>query len=250
MSTPIDRSKFPEAALVFEKIVEARRSVRLFEADPVPADVIEHSLDMALAAPNSSNLQPWEVQWVKTREIKAELVKACMSQAAAATAAELIVCIARTDTWRANCADMVEQMIAHEKQGVRVPKAAKHYYESLVPIMYAQGPLNLRGFMRRVLFFFMGLSKPVSRGPLSEGQMRVWAMKSTALACENFMLAISAHGYDTCPMEGFDSCRVNRLLDLPSSASVAMIIAVGKRRPNGVTLPRIRRDRSHFIHIR
>ncbi len=250
MPTQIDRSHFPESALVFEKIVESRRSVRLFESEPVPESVIQHSLDMALAAPNSSNLQPWEFQWVKTPELKAELVKACMSQAAAATAADLVVCIARTNTWRENCADMIAQMDAQEAKGVRIPKAAKHYYEKLVPLMYSQGLFGISGFLKRLLSSFMGMRKPVPREPSSLADMRVWAVKSTALACENFMLAISSHGYDTCPMEGFDSHLVRKILDLPSDATVPMIIAVGRRRANGVTLPRIRRDRSNFIRIR
>lgn len=250
MTTPIDRKNFSEAALSFEKIVESRRSVRLFENDPVPAAVIEHSLDMALAAPNSSNLQPWEFHWVKTPELKAEIVKACMSQAAAATAAELVVCIARTNTWRESCAHMVAQLAAFEKSGTRIPKAAKQYYEKIVPVMYAHGIFGISGLLKRVLFFFIGLRKPISRGPLNSADMKVWAVKSTALACENFMLAVSAHGYDTCPMEGFDSHRLRKILNLPSDASVPMIIAVGKRRVNGVTLPRIRRDRSNFIIMR
>lgn len=250
MQTQTDRSKFSESALVFEKIVENRRSVRLFENEPVPAAVIQHSLDMALAAPNSSNLQPWEFQWVRTPEIKSDLVKACMSQAAAATAAELVVCIARTGTWRENCADMVAQLAIQESKGVRIPKAAKHYYEKLVPVMYSQGFFGVSGFIKRIIAFFIGLQKPISREPSSHADMKVWAVKSTALACENFMLAITAHGYDTCPMEGFDSRRVRKLLSLPSDATVPMIIAVGKRRPNGVTLPRIRGERSKFVTVR
>lgn len=247
---PSDRSKFSESALVFEKIVENRRSVRLFESEPVPPSIIQHSLDMALAAPNSSNLQPWEFQWVRTPELKAELVKACMSQAAAATAAELVVCIARTATWRDNCADMVAQLNAEEQKGTRIPPAAKNYYEKLVPLMYSQGLFGISGFLKRILVFFIGLRRPISREPSSIADMKVWAVKSTALACENFMLAITAHGYDTCPMEGFDSRRVRKILSLPTDATVPMIIAVGKRRPNGVTLPRIRGERSKFIILR
>ncbi len=247
MSNP---SNFSETALTFEKIVESRRSVRLFEADPVPEAVIQHSLDMALAAPNSSNLQPWEFQWVKTPELKAELVKACFSQAAAATAAELVVCIAHTNTWRESATDMIRQLYAHEKSGTRIPKAAKTYYEKLVPKIYAQGPFGVLGFFKRIAAFIIGLRAPISREPLSLADMKVWAVKSTSLACENFMLAVSAHGFDTCAMEGFDSRRVHKILSLPGDASVPMIIAVGKRRPNGVTLPRIRRDRSNFIKIR
>ncbi|MDR3606374.1 MAG: nitroreductase family protein [Oligoflexia bacterium] len=238
------------AAAIFEQIVTSRRSVRIFDGSPVPESVIEKSLDMALSAPNSSNLQPWEFHWVKTPELKVELVKACLSQAAAATASEFIVCLARTATWERARVDVLNQLEKHEKAGVRIPRAAFEYYRKLVPLMYAQGPFGLRGLLKRILFFWTGLSKPTPREPVSRHDMEVWATKSTALACENFMLAIRAYGYDTCPMEGFDSVRVRRLLDIPSDALIPMIISVGKRGPKGVTLPVIRADRSLFVKIR
>ena len=40
--------------------------------------------------------------------------------------------------------------------------------------------------------------------------MKVWSQKTTALACQNFMLSMRAYGYDTCPMEGLDSTRVKK----------------------------------------
>jgi nitroreductase len=77
--------------------------------------------------------------------------------------------------------------------------------------------------------------------------MQLWAVKSTALACENFMLAIRAQDFDTCPMEGFDKKRVHALLTLPGDAVITMVIGVGRRGPKGVTLPRMRGDRKRFV---
>lgn len=53
-------------------------------------------------------------------------------------------------------------------------------------------------------------------------------MKSAALAAENFVLAVTAEGFDTCMMEGFDEPRVRRLLGLARHYRVAMVIAIGK----------------------
>jgi nitroreductase len=50
----------------FEKLINSRRSVRVFEEDTkIPDDIVHKCLDAALQAPNSSNLQPWEFYWVK-----------------------------------------------------------------------------------------------------------------------------------------------------------------------------------------
>lgn len=230
-----------------KEVIESRRSIRLFERTPIPENVIQEALDLALLAPNSSNLQPWEFYWVKNPEKKHELVRACFSQAAAATAAELIVCVARTDTWKKHCQFMKDQLEEVQRNGSRVPKAASVYYDKTAPFMYSQGLFNLLGIVKRVFFFFAGFIKPVPREPFSQRDMVLWATKTTALACENFMLALRALGYDSCPMEGMDSKRVRRILNLPKKATVPMVIACGKRRPEGVTLPRIRGPRAWFV---
>ncbi|MGB4342810.1 MAG: nitroreductase family protein, partial [Moraxellaceae bacterium] len=44
----------------FRQVVTSRRSVRKFTATPVPRAVVDDCLDMAMLAPCSSGLQPWE----------------------------------------------------------------------------------------------------------------------------------------------------------------------------------------------
>ena len=56
--------------------------------------------------------------------------------------------------------------------------------------------------------------------------MKIWAHKTTALACENFMLAMRAAGYDTCPMEGMDSKRVKKILGLKQKEYITMVIVL------------------------
>ena len=73
----------------FEKVVRSRRSVRVYTDEPIPESVMRQCISLALLAPNSSNLQPWEFHWVRTPEKKAELVRLCLGQPAAATAPEL-----------------------------------------------------------------------------------------------------------------------------------------------------------------
>jgi nitroreductase len=143
---------------------------------------------------------------------------------------------------------MKDQLAAAAAQGVRIPRAANIYYEKIAPMMYTLGFLGLFGILKKVFFFFMGFVKPVPREPFSKAAMTTWATKTTALACQNFMLAMRAAGFDTCPMEGMDSRRVKKLLQLPSDATVAMVIACGKRKPEGVTLPQIRGPRNWFIN--
>lgn len=234
-------------AASFEQVVRTRRSVRLFTSEPIAEATIQLCLDLALQAPNSSNLQPWEFHWVRSPEKKRLLVQACMGQPAASTAAELVVCVARTRTWNRNRLKMVEHLQALATSGVRVPHSATQYYARDTRLMYAQGPLGLWGLLKRGYMWVRGWTAPVMRGPFSEGQMRLWAVKSTALACENFMLALRAHGYDSCPMEGADSSRIRTLLQLPSDAEVVMTIGCGRRAAKGIYSPQKRFGKELFV---
>jgi nitroreductase len=61
------------------------------------------------------------------------------------------------------------------------------------------------------------------------------------------MLAITAQGYSTCPMEGFDERRVKKILRLGGSSTIVMVISVGKEDPAGIYGARIRLDPSLFL---
>ena len=67
-----------------------------------------------------------------------------------------------------------------------------------------------------------------------------WVDKSVALAAAQFMLAIKAAGFDSCPMEGLVPDKVRALLGLPSEATVTMAISVGQGIPEGLYGPRLR----------
>lgn len=226
----------------FRKVVMSRRSVRRFDDTPIPDAVLQDCLDMALLAPNSSNLQPWEFHVIKTPALKKELAVACLNQNAARTAQELVVIVARLETWKEHC-DMMLDNWPEET----VPKVVQSYYGRLAKVYYNQGPLNILGIGKRALAAVTGLKRAVPRGPFTHADMKVWAAKTVALGAENFMLAMRAHGFDTCPMEGFDAHRVNRMLKLPPDAFVVMVVGCGKRAPDGVYHARIRFARERFI---
>ncbi|MBN2159141.1 MAG: nitroreductase family protein [Spirochaetes bacterium] len=228
----------------FQKVIDSRRSVRIFDGTPIPDDVVRRCLENGLLAPNSSNLQPWEFYLVKDAAKKKELVRACFSQVAAKRAAELIVAVARTATWRAHAREMFNLF---SKLGPGVPKSVLDYYGRLVPLAYAQGPLGILGLVKRVVYFIVGMSRPTLREPVTRAHLRTWAVKTTALAAENIMLSFRAYGFDTCPMEGYDSKRIRKILGLQRDAVVVMVIAAGKRTRGGIYGPRIRYDSNRFI---
>lgn len=225
----------------FIKLVKSRRSVRVFTDEQINSNDIKECLELALLAPTSSNLQCWEFYWVKDESKKEKLKEYCLSQSAAKTAKELIVCVARIDTWKKNKNQIIS---AAKNNGISI-----NYYKKIVPIVYTQGFLGIIGLLKKILIFIIGIFKTIPREPTSKSDMRVWAHKTTALACQNLMLSLRAYGYDTCPMEGIDSRRIKKMLNLGNGAEINMVISIGKRADNGVYGKRFRLNSDNFIKI-
>ena len=134
----------------FETVVRSRRSTRVYTEESVPEEVMRRCLELTLLAPNSSNLQPWEFYWVRDATKKAELAGLCLQQSAATTAQELVVCVARLDTWNRNRKLMIEAM---ERSDGEVPESALNYYRKLIPLAYGQGPLAVFGPIKKLIFW-------------------------------------------------------------------------------------------------
>ena len=95
------------------------------------------------------------------------------------------------------------------------------------------------GLVRKVLAQCVGLFRPITR-QVSESDMQVVVHKSCGLAVQTFMLAMSEAGYDTCPLEGFDSLLVKKALHLPHDCEINMVLPCGIRLPDGVRGERFR----------
>lgn len=203
--------------------IDRRRSVRLYLPEAVPESVIEKALDAAILAPSSSNMQTMKILWVRDAARKTKLRKLCLGQRAAMSAAELVVVAADASLWKRNSMILLE----HFKGDARM----RHYYDLVIPFLYGW---RILAPLKWLAFNVIGLFKPMIRRPWSARDIDEVAIKSAALSCQNFMLAVTAQGYDTCPMEGFDESQVKSLLKLSRRARVVMVIAVGRRDPEGV----------------
>ncbi len=226
----------------FKKVIQSRRSVRKFTDKKIPDHVLDECLDLALLAPNSSNLQPWTFYVVQDEVKKKQLVKACLGQLAAKTAAELIVCVARTDRNH----EMAKRNI-REFPLPDVPAMIRKYYK-MIPYNYKTGYFNLIGHAKKVSFKIartFDKQLPVTAYTAADAQL--WAAKTTALACENLVLALRAYGFDSCMMEGFDEPLVRKLLQLNDEQYPIMVIGAGERAEDGVFFPQYRFDRNLFI---
>lgn len=222
----------------FKQALASRRSIRVFDGEPIPEDVVRDCLRDATLAPSSSNLQPYELYWVRDSTTREKLVEACLDQPAAATAGELIVVVARRDQWKTNL-DKVWDLMT--KGGtVALPEPVDDYYHKITPRLRRTDAIGLDNLLRRVLFWAKGRRGPIVRSPVNTGDHRVWAHTQSSLTAMTLLLSLTAHGYDSCPIGGLDKLRIRRLLGLPDQAEVTMVIAAGRRRPEGLYAARVR----------
>ncbi len=226
----------------FAKVVRTRRSVRAYLPEPIPDAVLDACFDLALLAPTSHNLETWQFIDVRSPEKLSLLRHYCLDQPPAMQAPTLIVAVARPDFWQLGRRLMLEALAKEE--GVAPELVQK--YRILIPVIFEDGPFHILAPLKRLATWGIGLFKPFWRVDVGRAGQELWATKTTALACENLMLALRAAGFDSCAMEGFEEPRVKRLLGLPRVAHVVMVIAAGRRAEGGV-MPQYRFDLSRYV---
>lgn len=223
--------------------IKYRRSVRVFKKEPIATQKVKECIELATLAATSSNMQLWEFYHIVSPEIIQQITKASFDQNAAKTAQQMVIVVARKDLWRKR----VQSNIAHlkslygdkpESAYSKREKFALNYYQKIVPTLYFDF-LGIFGMIKYIAFQIIGVFKPIYR-ETRQSDMRIVAHKSAGLAAQNFMVSMAAINYDTCPMEGFDSLRVKKILHLPASSEINMIIGCGIREEQGVYGERFR----------
>lgn len=234
----------PDAALAqevlpaFQKVVRARRAIRVFDGAPIPDEVMRDCLADALLAPSASNLQTYELYWLRDAARRDAMVPLCLDQPPAQSAGEMVVVVSRVDLWARNLAMLKNQITKDGTQPLEGPLA--EYYDRIVPMLMRTDAFGVQNLIRRVAFWLRGLRGATVRGPVSRADHRIYGHIQSTLAAQTLMLSLAAHGYDSCPMTGIDSKGVRQVLGLPASAEVTMVIAAGRGMPEGLYGKRLR----------
>jgi nitroreductase len=228
----------------FTETVYHRRSTRKYKDQPIDAEKVKACIQLATLAPNSSNMQCWEFYHMVDDATMKKMAHYCLDQQAATTAQQMVVFVTRRDLFHKRRKSMMrlesENVLknsADNKKEARV-KRWELYYGKVIPFLYGRF-FGLLGLFRKLLVNIVGLFRPIVY-QVSEHDVRVVVHKTCALAAQTFMLAMANEGYDTCPMEGFDSRRVKKLLKLPYGAEINMVVSCGIREEGGIWGDRMR----------
>ena len=249
-----DHHNEPETWLSFCALNWRRRAIRDFDGSAIADADIKAVLEQALLAPSSGNLQPYELHWIGDPELKLRVAEACEAQRAARQ---------RGDPDRGG--DERRNRRAHRRRTLRYVEhegalnadAKRYHMEQLTKFrrFLHIAPLLLWAPLRWLLALFDPVYALVPIGPSGVSH---WTARSGIYAAQTLLLAASARGIDSCPMEGFNPRRVARALGLPRGSVIPIVIALGRRRADARIEPRWRRAlaaavvplRAHFMNPR
>jgi len=224
--------------------INYRRSVRVYdENQEIDNEIVKKCIEQATLAPSSSNMQLWKFHHITSQNVIDKLTIACLGQSAAKTAKQLVVIVVRKDLWKQRAEANASHLLKTFKNKPAAEytsreKFALSYYKKLIPFIYVDF-LGVFGHIKFGISWITGLFKPSYR-QLRNSDMRIVAHKSAALAAQTFMLSMASEKYDTCPMEGSDTLRIKKILKLPRSCEINMVISCGIRKPEGVYGERFR----------
>lgn len=168
-----------------------RRSIRSFEAAPIPREHLTQILDVVRLAPSAYNIQPWRFVVVESPELKAKLAAAAYNQRQVLSAPTALVLYT-------NMAESLERVD-----------------ELLHPGMDDAQKDAVRATIQK------------NFGSMTADAQETWAAAQGNIALGYLLLAIESHGYQSSPMLGFDPEQVKTLLGLPSNVRVPAIVALG-----------------------
>ena len=229
---------------MLKDILNFRRAVRYYAPTPISEEKVRECLKLATLAPTSSNMQLYELYHITDKALLEKLAHACLDQLTASTAQQMVVFVTRQDKHRQHAKMILEfergniqRNSPPERQAKRI-KDKEAYYSKLMPFVYSRF-FGLLGLFRKAFGVVTSWFRPMMQ-QLSEGDIRVSVHKSCGLVAQTFMLAMAEAGYDTCPIEGFDSRRVKKILHLPYGAEVNMLVSCGLREDQGIRGERFR----------
>ncbi len=197
-----------------------RRSINFFEQNAeIPDDKIKEIISIANTAPSSFNMQPWEVIVVKSKEKKKILRECAMNQSKVEDASCVLIIIADPLSLEKNMELIFDKQIEY---GYMKPEMKETYKKVALKLYGAKDSLE------RVIF----------------------AVKNTALFAMNLMIVARGFGFETHPMDGFDSECIKDRFSIYNTKIIPMIIALGYKQKGAGLLKRpYRRPVDSFVTV-
>jgi nitroreductase len=218
----------------FQELVFHRQSTRKFLPDVVSKELLERLFLAAQRAPSGFNLQPTNFYVVTSRLQREALLQPCMGQPQVLSAPVLVVFAGDKNVAEHH----FEKIIQMDVDAAVFPEERRDTYRLAVDMCFSKKPLGMGWLTKAILLPLLRLFTPLAEIPAVH--KRAWLSQQISLSAMTFMLAAESAGLATCPMGWFDERRVRKIVGIPRSMYVPLVVAVGypaERPPKRTRLP-------------
>ncbi len=182
---------------LFLEAMNYRHACKLFDGEKIPAEDLEFILEAGRLSPSSFGIEQWKFVVVQNQGLKEAIEKVSWNQKQISTCSDLLVILARKDVRSRD--------------------------------VYTQKQLSRLGLAPEAYQGFLGVYKGWVDGR-DDHTIEMWSEKQCYIAAGNMMSAAAFIGIDSCPIEGFDSKKVDALLEIDTSVyQSALVIPFGYR---------------------
>ena len=189
----------------------------------IPIDVWSALENSLVLSPSSYGLQPWKFLIITDKEIKEQLKLLSWNQAQVTDSSHYVVFAIKKNIDAAH----VDRFMARTAEVRGIPAESIKGYRDMMASDVVFGPRSLT--------------------------VNEWAARQAYLALGNFLTSAAQLGIDTCPMEGIEPAKYDRLLGLPEKGLATVVAcAAGYRAEddNYAVLAKVRFDKSEVLeHI-
>ncbi|WP_405182570.1 nitroreductase family protein [Nocardia sp. NBC_01377] len=179
--------------------IRTRRTIRHYRPDPIPEEILDALLELAIEAPTSWNLQDRSIVVVAGGEGREGLALATSGQPQSREAPVILVFVAESQSWREDHSDIYDQARrngAWSEEFIATFSTASHAFQS---------DLEQRGLLRE------------------------YAVKDAMIAASYLMLAATEVGLATSPMNGWDEAEVKKAIGIVDrdDLAIALLVSLG-----------------------
>ncbi len=185
----------------FEDAMNFRHACKVFDdTKKITDEDINYILEAGRKSPSSFGMEPWKFLVITNEELKAKIRPACWNQIQVTSCSHLILVLAAID-------------------------AVKPEFEVV------ERKFRRRTMPQEKLDMYLGLyASHLEKTLSSDDNVYSWTSKQTYLATANMMTAAAVKGIDSCPIEGFEKEKVEKILDLDTSKyQLSVVVPFGFR---------------------
>ena len=185
----------------FLKIMNFRHACKVFdETKKISDEDMHYILEVARKSPSSFGMEAWKFLVITNDALREKLRPLCWNQAQITTCSHLVVVLAGIESLKVESGAVGSQ-------------------------------LRRRNLAQEKLDAYIGLySSHLSDVLNDDDKIYQWSARQTYIAAANMMSAAAAIEVDSCPIEGFEKEKVEKVLELDTTKyQVSMMLPFGYR---------------------